>query len=1753
MATSNILRVVCSGTVHLEKKNAFYQVISPYITKLSSCGAVPRCNPTALNSRNLRRLIESFEEDVAPDIDDELRRKCRVQLAVLEKLYTALEILELQGVKAAAKFLSELIDGCHNDTNEALRLEMISNEALMQLHLDLNSENGAAQSNGPTAGFDDSVMRGKLNKLADILEKHLRHSVTLSRILIAVPSAALCEEVNKILLAMPRIASSFVYDVRKYSKTIHKNFLDSQYNCIVVVSDPSTNEAPTLEISGIDLAICLDVPKTALRRVPKWKGSVYMLLTSVENRSFLEKSLFVDEPSSKASKTGCYSMNLKSSLAKQAARGRKGYLTKEEQALFDRNFRCDINVLLPERGAHIQQTASQRRNVRHLSFSTWGPWQKEPQQTFRVGHAEDTEAMVQALALCDRLDGNAGIDDFEKKLYAHFCPEDVFSSWKGKMLRNVNDEKGYGMDTAGEELDYSGHEFLAITNEMSPYVLDSVEKIKNYLSDIGITTSAPQCEVYVSVAETQIIAAATSTYTISLTGTDGRPQSPENPLISLRKLSSCRAASQKMSPEHIGNDVPLLRISQKTSDSEDEDLFNDITTPAASKVFPSTSTPFLAKATTQGLTDNLTPFHPNERITPIKPLQRSQAANIESTSSQSRLGVTALVNLVQKRKKQKNLQYFFKTQTQDKHQQENDPKTIVILSDDDSNHSNGAYVGALYRGNRTEPNDATLVPQNDTSREQTSATNRVNAQYSQDGYKDSHDGSLFAFDGETLRGKTKHLSKTISGTFPERENASNRIVQLSSSRDNIPEDIATCVYNSDNQVHSHVRIQEVEQIERPIIDDHEEKNACTFYEINESELIKNAKTETEQPISCTPAIETTTMRIIHEISSCKDGRGRMALYKAANHALQYAQNCTTSDPPIAGMSSASISGAVQNSSVLTLEDDDDLFQQIDEEEIFQARQKMNTQASVSKDDGSTKIGGNGSWNSSAQKAIPTKKIRSVFDALKEHEQTVKPRETTKSLYDILNKFAAKDKHPELKVKREVTHFENIFTDEFEKELRTIDEHEKQRTPNSKSDEGAENDSDERRNDVIESSSAEKEIGKDDVLRKLLKKINERRKNKDKLASPRPRATRDYLEVVAEPSIKKGFKKQKIAAVKDANDETSPVKCLPMAVTAQKEVIPFKKEVIDALSDGEPSKLVEEKLKFKLDLNSKGPVASETQVKLKNTATATWSNVAKSQKIQKVAYEDDDDKALSSFSEDAVPLTSRRYFRKQKACKQNWSSTSSSADEEVGNLLEGLGDDGQNSDKVALVQPTTARAWLEDRTMGNLFEDLEERKPKKRPRHEFLEEEAELDSVDEDFVSTDEDETNHDAYEINSFVDDTSPIAQTQGMYLQVNVQLSPHGKHPLIRSGRNLVPIEECYSQPSSVDDTSYDSQDSFVVKGDVEEPTLPLEITVMEQTSILSSVRANSSITQKISRDKKVSNKKRRRVFIQSSSDESDITKSVRSEHSFVKNALTTNTKHQHSDGDYVKDLNEASYNKDKAALSDPVVPTGLPNLMQSAITSDALPTRVVLANMELMETFPDILVGLNRTFKGYHIEPVDMKNLEDHQADIYVEDLCVKILPFNTLASDYLQQKVKHQLSRFKQMATYPVLIIYTGPASPETSALALPILVHLLRTNIQSFYANNQVDILMLLKCLVGPSPVDNSNLLRFLESAELCRLLKVPDLNISTATKLLANKKSAQNVLQCSAGDITRICGVSDQSAEQIYTAFQTLRSSISVDY
>lgn len=71
-------------------------------------------------------------------------------------------------------------------------------------------------------------------------------------------------------------------------------------------------------------------------------------------QSFHEKTLLVDESGAKAPKTGLHSMNLKSSLAKQAARGRKGHLTKNEQILFNNRFCSAVNVMLPERGIFKQ-------------------------------------------------------------------------------------------------------------------------------------------------------------------------------------------------------------------------------------------------------------------------------------------------------------------------------------------------------------------------------------------------------------------------------------------------------------------------------------------------------------------------------------------------------------------------------------------------------------------------------------------------------------------------------------------------------------------------------------------------------------------------------------------------------------------------------------------------------------------------------------------------------------------------------------------------------------------------------------------------------------------------------------------------------------------------------------------------------------------------------------------------------------------------------------------------------------------------------------------------------------------------------------------------------------------------------------------------------------------------------------------------------------------------------------------------------
>ena len=82
------------------------QVIAPYIETLSRLGAIPRCNPTTLTTRNLDRLKKSFEEDIATDLSALDSTLCRIQLEILFILYRSLELFELQSSSVALKFLS---------------------------------------------------------------------------------------------------------------------------------------------------------------------------------------------------------------------------------------------------------------------------------------------------------------------------------------------------------------------------------------------------------------------------------------------------------------------------------------------------------------------------------------------------------------------------------------------------------------------------------------------------------------------------------------------------------------------------------------------------------------------------------------------------------------------------------------------------------------------------------------------------------------------------------------------------------------------------------------------------------------------------------------------------------------------------------------------------------------------------------------------------------------------------------------------------------------------------------------------------------------------------------------------------------------------------------------------------------------------------------------------------------------------------------------------------------------------------------------------------------------------------------------------------------------------------------------------------------------------------------------------------------------------------------------------------------------
>lgn len=51
-----------------------------------------------------------------------------------------------------------------------------------------------------------------------------------------------------------------------------------------VVSSAENLKGQHISLVGITLAVCLDVPKSVFRKPPHWKGSIYMLLTDVENK-----------------------------------------------------------------------------------------------------------------------------------------------------------------------------------------------------------------------------------------------------------------------------------------------------------------------------------------------------------------------------------------------------------------------------------------------------------------------------------------------------------------------------------------------------------------------------------------------------------------------------------------------------------------------------------------------------------------------------------------------------------------------------------------------------------------------------------------------------------------------------------------------------------------------------------------------------------------------------------------------------------------------------------------------------------------------------------------------------------------------------------------------------------------------------------------------------------------------------------------------------------------------------------------------------------------------------------------------------------------------------------------------------------------------------------------------------------------------------------------------------------------------------
>ncbi|OQR78221.1 hypothetical protein BIW11_00339 [Tropilaelaps mercedesae] len=1272
MATTKILRVIiCSGTMQLEKKKDFYKVITPYIAELSSCGALPRCNPTTLNSRNLRRLIVSFEEDVAPDLDLKLVQKCRVRLAVLEKLYNAVEILELQGFRVAAKFLSA------------------------------------------------------------------------TRILIAVPSLALAKEVNKILLAMPRIASSFLYDVQRYSRDVHKRFIVSQENCIVVISDPLTNKASAIEISGIDLVICYDVPKTAFRKVSKWKGSIYVLLTDVENR-----------------------------------------------------------------------------------------------------------------------------------------------------------------DVDNEEFIYKAYDFFAITREMRRYVLNSAEKINDFLCEVGITISPQRSEIDTDGVGTQVSGTATSTSPISLAGTDGPLQNTENPLISSKQ--SCTTLIIQAIPDTATEASAGLGVANTEEATrrdlclESAELFNAVVTPIARKRLPATSTPFEGAALMHRIPDNLTPLRPHQvRVNRGNRVALREVETMDSTGGRSRLGVTALVNIVQKRKKQKKLQHFFKAQMKPEKRLSNICESILILSQDDNKNDTSsnverAYIpeaGALIPENNFQQNshlisNNELVFDPDEHRQPTSNqkesihSTAVSHNYSQNNINDrelSHDGHVeidqvnpvesdSSGEGNTYIFNEINKDELVFDPHEHHHLTSNQKESIHStivSHDYSPNNINDRKLSHDGHV-------EIDQV-NPVESDSCGEDTYIFNEINEDEIAKRVDPEMEEPLG--------PFSLCESIDGA-ESLGSNFFYKASKKvetSKAIVRDLTEVDKQIfdknfvSAVQKKSASGSPMNKSPTAININDDTFERIDKQANVCSSRNRQIQKQMFRKDVLTETRTNNIPGCSKQKAFVVKQFRSVFDALNEHEKAVKPQESVKSMFDIINKMTTRDEEAELKVNfvEKPAEVGNIFTKEFEEELRTTDE--QQRTQEMKRFENIEEDSEDIFNEIVESCLA-----------------------KNKADAP----VQQNVVTDWKSSQKKAFAKQKTETIQESSYEISPCKLLPITIASRelKNTTLGKKESVGSCSDDKSPLLLEDRLKpkklslvEKLRLGCRKSLVLQKQEALLAEHGGAGFHITQESSENKSA-ESGDFQAKTSSSENEMSNIERRNFREQKTYDRNWSCLSDSVDSKNGNTYKQF--NANRPDKEALRQVTEPTVHLKDGTMSDIFEGFCKHR-RKKPRCEFLEEEAELDLLNYEAVSTDEDENETDTYENNSFVDDTSLTAQSQGMYLELNARLSPREGRLSPCSTRNPLPIKECYSEtPTDDDDMSYDSQDSFIVKGDVPDVTLPLEITVMRRASTLSTAKTHRGDVRKCDKARRNKCTKRRRVFLLSASDKNEASTSASSEYSPDKDSSTTVSK---------------------------------------------------------------------------------------------------------------------------------------------------------------------------------------------------------------------------------------------------------------------